>query len=259
MHSCLYEGRVTHRRHMPVVHAFAYRVFMVYLDLGELADVFRGRWLWSTTRPSVAWFRRADHLGEPTVPLDEAVRRLVEERTGRRPAGPIRLLTNLRYVGLVMNPVSFYFCFDPADRHAEVIVAEVHNTPWNETYCYVLDAAASGQLQGTKTFRHPKVFHVSPFMGMNQQYVWRLTDPGTRLAIHIENHEASRRMFESTLVMERREITGRELARVLVQYPLMTGKVVAAIYWQALRLILRRVPMYTHPSRTASATGGGRG
>ncbi|MHC4217607.1 MAG: DUF1365 family protein, partial [Planctomycetota bacterium] len=96
MNSCIYEGWVRHRRYAPVDHIFRYTMFMMYLDLDELDEVFHRRWLWSARRPALAWFRRRDHLGEPDVPLATAVRDLVEAETGRRPAGPIRLLTHLR-------------------------------------------------------------------------------------------------------------------------------------------------------------------
>ena len=83
--SCLYHGRVRHRRIHPVRHAFTKRLFYLYVDLDELPRLFKGRWLWSARRPAPAWFRRADYLGDPAVPLADAVRDLVEERTGRRP------------------------------------------------------------------------------------------------------------------------------------------------------------------------------
>ena len=141
MQSCLYNGWVRHRRFAPRAHAFRYRLFMAYLDLTELDHVFRGRWFWSTRRPALAWFRRADYLGNPSVPLDQAVRDAVERDTGMRPRGPIRLLTHLRYFGHGFNPVSFYYCFDPADTRVETIVAEITNTPWAERHAYVLPAA----------------------------------------------------------------------------------------------------------------------
>ena len=138
MKSCVYEGTVRHRRSAPVHHAFQYSIFMMYLDLAELRVLFHKRWLWSARRPNVAWFSQDDHLGDPQVPLDHNVRDLVEAKTGHRPAGPIRLLTHLRYFGYGFNPVSFYFCFDSTDSLVETIVAEVTNTPWGEQHCYVL-------------------------------------------------------------------------------------------------------------------------
>lgn len=253
MNSCLYEGRIRHRRLGPAPHAFEYRVYMTYLDLSELDEVFRGRWLWSTGRPALSWFRRSDHLGDPDVPLDAAVRTLVETETGRAPRGPIRLLTNLRTLGYVMNPVSFYYCFDADDTRVETVVAEVHNTPWGERHCYVLDRTRNEGTDERQRFRFPKAFHVSPFMAMEQHYDWRFGAPGARLPVHMENHEDGRRLFEATMVLRRRPITGGTLARALVRFPFMTGRVVAAIYLQALKLRLKRVPFHPHPKHRLSA------
>ena len=74
MHSALYTGQLRHRRYAPREHRFSYRLFMMYVDLAELDEVFRGRWLWSARRPALAWLRRADFLGDPALSLDTAVR-----------------------------------------------------------------------------------------------------------------------------------------------------------------------------------------
>lgn len=254
MYSAIYEGRVRHRRRQPRAHAFRYRVFMLYLDLDELDTVFRGRWLWSARRPAPARFRRADYLGDARVPLKQAVGDLVEARTGRRPAGPIRLLTNLRYFGYGMNPVSFYYCFDRRGTHVETIVAEITNTPWGERYVYVLDAKP-----GTGThqrFRFAKSFHVSPFMEMTLDYDWRFTAPGEVLAVHMENRKNGGKLFDATLALNRREISGASLAGALARYPFMTARVIGAIYWQALRLWLKRTPFHSHPANSAGNTAG---
>jgi len=249
--SALYEGRLRHRRMRPRRHEFRYSIFQVYLDLAELDDVFAGRWLWSTRRPSVAWFRRADHLGDPGVALDTAVRDLVERTTGARPDGPIRLLTHLRYFGYVMNPVSFYYCFDAAGTRVETVIAEINNTPWGEQHCYVLPRHDEGSL----AFSFEKSFHVSPFMPMDVDYDWRFTEPGDRLTVHMTNREHGEKTFDATLTLERRPITTWQLARVLVLYPLMTVKVVAGIYWQAFRLWLKRTPYHPHPKHSEPMEG----
>ncbi len=112
MQSGIYEGQVRHTRKSPVLHAFRYRLFMMYLDLDELPGLFEGRWFWSATRPALARFRRSNHLGDNEQPLRDAVLDLVETESGRRPGGPVRLLTNLSYFGYCFNPVSFYYCFE---------------------------------------------------------------------------------------------------------------------------------------------------
>lgn len=255
MHSAIYEGRVRHRRMKPAGHAFTHRLFMMYLDLDELGSVFRGRWLWSCRRAAVARFRREHHLGDPSTPLDLAVRELVEAETGRRPQGPIRLLTHLSYFGYCFNPVSFYYCFDENDRALECIVAEVNNTPWGERHCYVLDAGQDEGQAGHARHRPVKAMHVSPFMPMDVDYDWRFSAPGERLAVHMENHRQGDKLFDATLELERVEITGPALARVLSLYPVMTFRVIWAIHWQALRLWLKRVPVYDHPSKAAIERG----
>jgi DUF1365 family protein len=210
--------------------------------------VFRGRWLWGVERRTLASFRRADHLGDPKLPLAQAVRERVEAETGLRPAGPIALLTQLRMLGFVFNPVSFYFCYDPAGERVEAIVAEVTNTPWNERHCYVL------RREGPELrFRTRKEFHVSPFLGMDLEYAWRFSEPGERLEIGISDLEAGRPVFHAALSLARREITGPALARTLARQPFATGKVFAGIYWQALRLALRGAPFHPHPERRAGA------
>lgn len=246
LQSCLYVGTVRHRRIHPVEHCFQYRLCLVYLDLDELETVFRGRWLWSTGRPAWAWFRRHDHLGDPRRPLVECVRELAVQRLGRPLNGPVRLLTGLRYLGVLMNPVSFYYCFDETGTEIEAVVAEVNNTPWGERHCYVLDwhGSSTGQVLRTS---HEKEFHVSPFLPMRMHYRWRLMPPGSRLTVQIDDIHEGATILDAALVLTRRPINGRTLAAALMQFPLMSGKVLAGIYWQALKLWWKRVPYFPHP------------
>jgi DUF1365 family protein len=237
----------------PVGHEFSYRMFMLYLDLAELPQVFERRWLWSASRPALARFRREDHFGDPAVPLADAVRDLVAKETGRRPDGPIRLLTHLRYFGHVFNPVSFYYCFDEDDSQVETIVAEVTNTPWGERHCYVLPQSMNAGKNGHGRYFPEKVMHVSPFMQMDIDYDWRFNEPGDALTVHMENAREGRKIFDATLVLDREDITGKSLARALAGYPLMTVKVVAAIYWQALKLWLKGAPVHDHPGKVGAA------
>ncbi|MEQ1772423.1 MAG: DUF1365 domain-containing protein [Burkholderiales bacterium] len=260
MHSALYHGWLRHRRFAPHPHAFRYPLFLVYIDLAELDEIFRGHWFWSTRRAALARFDRADHLGDPGVPLDHAVRDLVARETGHRPQGPIRLLTHLRYFGHCFNPVSFYYCFRADGETVDCVVAEVNNTPWGERHCYVLDHSTHAVAARYQRYRSEKVFHVSPFMPMDLEYEWGFSTPGDHLNVHMALQKSSRgtadttdtgeaKIFDATMQLERAPVSSTTLAAMLIRFPLMTLQVVAAIHWQALRLWIKRVPVHTHPAR----------
>lgn len=252
MHSAIYSGQVSHSRKAPRAHAFRYRVYMAYLDLAELDSVFAGRWFWSTRRPAPIRFRRSDYFGDPQQSLDEAVRGLVQKETGRRPRGPIRVLTNLACFGYCFNPLTVYYCFDEKGERPETIVAEVRNTPWGERHCYVLHENAAAKDDSTLRFAHRKQMHVSPFMDMDMEYRWRITVPGEQLVVSIGNRAGGETLFSAALNLERREIGTATLARTFVAHPLMTFKVMAAIHWQALKLWLKGVPFVSHPDKKTS-------
>ena len=254
MESCLYTGWVGHRRTAHAVNEFRYSLFFLYLDLAELDHVFDGRRLWSVERFNWASFRRADHLRRPG-PLDQAVREVVESRLGFRPAGPVRILTHLRYLGYCMNPISIYYCFGADGRRLEAIVCEVHNTPWGEEYLRALDVRISHRDGDWHVLHLDKEFHVSPFMPMDIRYEWRFTTPGETLAVQMENERRGEKIFEARLDLERRPMTGTTLAWALLKWPFMTGKVIAAIYWQAARIWLKGVPFCPHPEQLQVTKG----
>lgn len=252
--SAVYEGWVRHRRFEPVEHAFRYRLFLMYLDLGELPELLDPYPLFSARRPAPARFRRADFMGDPRRPLDACARDAVEAETGARPMGPVRLLTGLRYLGHSFNPVSFYYCFDKPGERVEAVLADVENIPWGERHAYVLSRGArEGPVLSDEL---DKAMHVSPLMGMDQTYAFRASEPSERLAVHIESRPRGgdtgasatpAKSFDATLSLRRRELSRARLAGLLLRYPAMSLQVVAKIYAQSLRLKLKGARYFPHP------------
>lgn len=249
MNSKLYVGQVRHRRLSPHTHEFSYNMFMMYLDLDELPGLFDRFLLWSARRFNIAHFNRKHHLGQTDQPLKESVQQLVLEKTGIVLTGPVRLLTHLSYFGYGFNPVSFYYCFDESGEDIQAIVAEVNNTPWGEQFCYVFPENDNQGNKQKQKFELEKAFHVSPFNPMDQNYKWYLSRPGSHLSVHIENWKDNERIFDATLSLQVREISSSSLAHALIAFPLMTIKVSATIYYQALKLLIKRTPLYDHPDK----------
>lgn len=250
MQSAIYEGTIRHRRVAERAHEFRHRIAMAFLDLDELGEVVGGRLIRSG--PGPVRFRRSDYLGDPNTPLTDAVRLLVAERLGAAPQGPVRVLTHLRSFGHCFNPVSLYYCFASGGKRLEAIVAEVTNTPWGERHAYVLPCGLNGPGSTMAGGSFKKVLHVSPFLGMDQLYVWRAVPPGQTLWVHIQNIEAGRRVFEATLSLHRRPLDRRTLASITVRYPAATVGTVGLIYWHASVLKLKGVSVKPHPGTRQS-------
>ena len=244
MHSAIYEGYLRHRRFVPHPHRFCYPVFMMYLDLDELEEVLTLSPLLSTRPWRPARFCRADFLGDPAVPLKQAVSDRVFEATGERFDGPVRLLANLRYFGYLINPIAVYYCYD-RDQRLRFMVAEVTNTPWRERVSYVLRCDPARR---TQRIDFQKEMHVSPFNPMAMNYQWSSNDPARALTLNLEARCGATTHVDATLALRRYEMGRANLASVLRRFPWMTAKIAWSIYWQALKLWVKRTPIFDHPA-----------
>jgi uncharacterized protein len=247
MHSGLYHGRLQHGRLNPKQHKFRHGMYMAYLDLDELPDLLKGGYGLGRHKFSPASFLRSDHLGDPDISLIDSVRDLVEKRTKSRPKGPIRILTLLRNWGYYFCPLSLYYCFDSEGKKVDAIVGEVTNTPWKEQHWYVFWKGNQTGNPEEHLFRHSKDFHVSPFMGMDMFYEWRLPMPGKELNAGVVNYQNSEPLFEVNLVLKRRELNRWNMFRTIAGHPWMTRQVALYIYWQAFRLWRKKTPYFPHP------------
>jgi len=272
LNSCIYEGVIRHRRRTPTKNSFKFLGFMLFLDLDEIDEVFAGRWLWSTRKFAYASFQREDHLKEFPVDqnLKSCVLEVLKSNNVDEDVERVCLLTQLRYCGFRMNPVSFYYCYRKSDQRLVAVVTEVNNTPWDQQHVYVIpdhkpdadplarSSASERRTSGSpsqlrqryiKTEKLNKSFHVSPFMHSDMHYRMLYSLPGERIGVKMENIENDKKIFDVSMLMHKRSITAMRLFWLGLKYPVYSFKVFAGIYFQALKLYLKKVPYHPHPDR----------
>jgi DUF1365 family protein len=235
--SALYTGWVVHRRLTPRQHRFKYRVFSLLLDLDELPALARDLRLFNWNGPGLFSFHDRDHGdGRPLRVWLDAV--LAE--AGVVADGPRRVLCYPRIFGYVFNPLSVWFCHD-RDNALKAIVYEVHNT-YGERHSYAFACA------GMAVPRHAcdKAFYVSPFLSADCRYRFRVDPPGERVSIAIQEEEYGAPVLSASFCGTREALNDYALFTKLVRYPLMTLKVIVAIHYEAVRLMLKGVRRHRH-------------
>jgi DUF1365 family protein len=222
---------------------------MHLIDLDELDVLDRRLRLFGRNRWRPVAFYDRDHLDGCANGVAASLRACVEAAGHPWPGGRVTLLTHCRVFGYVFNPVSFYHCHRP-DGTLDVVVAEVNNT-FGDRHPYVLPVARAEVSEGREGVRYrwldKKLMHVSPFYPLDGSYRWDFDVPGARTRTSVDVTLRGERLFNATLVLERRELTDRSLVGALCRYPLVTAKVIAAIHWQALRLWLKGAPFRSQP------------
>lgn len=242
MQNAIFEGIISHRRFKPISHTFSYPIFMVCINLDESDTFFSQSRFWSKEKFNWASFRRTDYLN-PSVPnLKEAVQKEIKVQLDESFDGKVYLLTHFRYLGLCFNPVSFYFCY--RDESLEYIIAEVNNTPWNQRHSYVLKCSQESTIQ---EFNFKKRFHVSPFNPMDMEYQWRFDTTDSHIKINMQNLKSDSKHFQADMLLQEHEASKKNLNSILLRYPAVTLKTVAAIYWQALKLKLKGAIFFDNP------------
>ncbi|TWX69617.1 DUF1365 domain-containing protein [Colwellia demingiae] len=255
--SHIYLGNVIHRRFSPKKHSFDYRLFMLALDVADVEKAQGGFGIFGFSWYRPLRFVETDYLkasikdnskdnlaGDPHS-LSHRIKNKVHELAGYAEIKRIVMLVQVRCFGIYFSPANFYFCYDQDDKCTQML-AEVSNTPWNERHYYLVDLLKE---EGDKTTK--KMFQVSPFMDLAMTYFWQVTPPcngDDKLLVKIENKRVNdkngtvSKLFDASLVMRRKPFTKASLLRIWCQLPVMTMKVVVTIYWQALKLFVKRVP-----------------
>jgi uncharacterized protein len=243
--SALYVGEVRHRRSRPRVNAFRYRTYHALLDVDELPRLDREVRGFGYNRRAFTGFRDEDHLGPASGPVREKLAGWLATQGVVLPAGPLRVLTNLRVLGHVFDPVSWWFCHHP-DGELAMVVAEVNNT-FGETHCYLLDRLEH-RANGAIRAHAAKRFHVSPFLPVDGlAYRFTFVARPEAITAHMDVFDEHGKLFDATQSGRRVELTSRDLARTLLTHPLMTLRTVLLIHLQALRLFAKRVPFFRKP------------
>jgi len=237
MESAIYSGFIAHTRHIPKQHSFKYPFFMWFLDLDEM-DGLKDLGMWFSVK-KWAWtrFRRTDYLGDPGQSLADCVREELKRITGHTVEGKVFGLLNVRTAGLYFSPVNFYYGFDRAGQLSHLL-AEVSNTPWNETHYY-----GHHLTEGVSSRENPKSFKVSPFNpSSDQTYRWHIEAPGEKIAINLGLHDVRGHIFEAALRLGREPFSIKTVRKHLLKKPVMTIYIVFKIYWQALKIYLKGIP-----------------
>ncbi|MGE6648111.1 DUF1365 domain-containing protein [Shewanella colwelliana] len=237
-HSGIYLGDVRHRRYKGVFHQFSYRMYMLGIDIDELPSLIKRSKVFGLNWYNPIRFFEKDYLKNEPGSLKQRIGNKVRSLGGDwHDNNRVVMLVQCRCMGLYFSPINFYFCYDTANQ-CQYMLAEVSNTPWKQRHYYLLELSGEMKVK--------KAFHVSPFMEMDMTYHWRVSPPGSKAMVHIENHQ-QQKVFDATLAMSKKAFTAAELASTWRSIPSMTLKMVAGIYWQALKLFVRRVPFIAHP------------
>jgi DUF1365 family protein len=238
LNSCIYRGKVFHKRFMPVMHSFIYTLDYIYLNLDEIESTFATSVFWSANKTNWVSFKRQDYLPS-TRELKKEVCYKIQEISGENFTGEVYMLATLRSLGYCMNPITLFYCFDKETNLRHVLV-EVHNTPWNQRHTYLL----SGPNFNDETH---KKFHVSPFMPMDTTYKWGIGDPEESLNVSIQVSQKDQQLFNANLALERIEIT--KANQLIFIHVRQAFRMIVGIYFHALKLWIKKVPFYGHPDK----------
>src|SRR5262249_10846525 len=157
-------------------------------------------------------FREADHGDGSDTPLRTQVEAHLTAAGIDVAGGAIRLLCMPRILGYVFNPISVYYCYDLSGI-LSALLYEVHNTfGQRHTYLIAVDRTHGDAVSQRCT----KALYVSPFIGMDIAYDFRLHAPADRIALSIRGSDTRGPVIVAVLAGERRDLTDAALARVFV-------------------------------------------
>ena len=237
--SCVYKGDVVHKRTEPKLHKFNYQIYLWFIKLNELESLSTNLKAFHCASSGLNTFRfnQNDYVKDESGDLTARVLKKMNKLSSSVLSGDVFFFGQLRTFGMYFSPVNFYFLRDVTGLYTHML-AEVSNTPWNERHFYLVDLNKQSDCK--------KAFHVSPFNPMDMIYKWKVTQPSENFNLQLSCYRNNKH-FEAALNMKKQELSNNLLSKLRVQIPSMTLKTLAGIYWQALKLFIKRVPIYSHP------------
>ncbi|MFG2331767.1 DUF1365 domain-containing protein [Streptomyces sp. NPDC048604] len=230
----LYTCEVVHVRVRPVHHALRHRTYLWLLDLDDLPR------LPPVLRP-LARFDARDHFGGGAPTIRAGLDAFLAARGVTDAGGRVLMLAHARVFGHVFNPLTLYWCHDPAGRPV-CVVAEVHNT-YGGRHCYLLRPDGHGRADVAKEF------YVSPFFGVEGSYRMRLPVPGDVLDLTVQlRRDDGSRPLTATVRGRRRPARAGTLLRVALGHPWSTLAVSLGIRWHGIRLYFKGLPVHPRPA-----------
>ncbi|NVJ66791.1 MAG: DUF1365 domain-containing protein [Gammaproteobacteria bacterium] len=247
-------GKIRHNRYKPKSHRFEYSMYWSLLDL-ELVEANSNKYSYlSSEKWNILSFRAKDFFCRHNKTNKGSIQDFIKEKTGKCFSGKVLLLSHLRFLGFNFNSVSFYFCINKQGV-LEHIVSEITNTPWGERHPYLLSCDNDSKRGDCYIFNFEKEFHISPFVSMEMDYQWLFKIEQNQLRIHMKvnkkNAEPSQsnnsKVIDVTFTGNHLPLSQSNINRMLLKHSFQPLKMAWRIYWQALKLWLKKIPFYSHP------------
>ncbi len=245
-------GHVIHHRRHPRRHRFKYHMSWHLIDLAAVEQWSRPFRLWKHNGLGLYSLYDKDYINEQRIPIRDKLSQYVQQQTGQPFNGAVYLFTHPRFLGYGFNSVNFYFCY--VDEQLTYIVSEINNTPWGEKHLYFHDCAQAEQHAATHRFEFDKAFHISPFMSMNINYCWDFNVSAEQIAVKMVLHQDGVNVLNVVLDTKITPLMENGQQWMRIRRPFQPWKMAAGIYWQALKLWVKKVPFYSHPNSHQAET-----